>query len=470
MKNMKKRILPLLAASVTILMLVSFASGNTAVALGGTSNNNISVSSSEIEEDEGNSAKITSFDVITSTDGLVSVVISAIVTNPILERMVDMRAYLVYSGIEVLMNNAQKDKTSFSIVMTSYTENVARLGYAEIWVVVDWTKGGKTQQSNWNYGITITDDDISAPNVQIEFTNANGNPLTDGVDDPLQAFAWSVADPSGFDAGVYLIHDGGTPVLVDASYTNNFPYADAGTYELPQEIGTWQLKVVASDLDSDRAFDGSARVSYSDIITVIDDDVSVDIINLSATASADLITITFTDVDYSGINTVGDIIVDDFEYIFDYSVSVDGSEWAITFSNIFILDIGLHSVGMIVTDADDDRPYDHVNEDFFTTFEITEPLVIEWADAKLDELKSLVLSAGGWNNKNNPNAMVNKIDAVIAMKECGEYEEAIEKLVHDIFPKLTGKWIVDTYGFEELIDSILSGLEALVSSTPIIRA
>jgi hypothetical protein len=474
-----KQIASLLGVAIALVMLCSFATGGTATIGAAPVNTMIMASEADSEEDfVANSARISSMDVVLGTDGRIEAIVSAVVDNPLLERLRGLDCYVTFGGVKRQMTDDTgfigRIVSDFLITKRFYLtdvgviENGAQLEAVAKWQArrYPWSSWANQADKIGQKIFNIVDDDADAPNVQIEFSNINGNPLNDGVDDPLQFFAWTVIDPSGVSTGVYFIHDGDytSPILLTESNDNPL----VGSYELPQEIGTWQVMIVATDRDNDRPGDTSTRIAYSDIVTVTDDDTTVDITDLSATATMADVTITFTDVDYSGIASVDSVSVDGVPVTF--STSVDGTAWTVSFPNAWILELGTHHVELVITDADNDLPNDAATASFDTTFTITGDMVVGWTDAKLDELKSIVLSATGWKNKNNQIPMINKIEAVIKMKEAGNYAAAIEKLTNDILPKLTGKWIEDSWGFEALIDQILAGLNVLVSSTPVIRA
>ena len=58
----------------------------------------------------------------------------------------------------------------------------------------------------------------------------------------------------------------------------------------------------------------------------------------------------------------------------------------------------------------------------------------------LDQTIDIVnaLAPGVFGNKNLPNALTNKINAVLVMIDQGRYQEALDKLEHDILPKTDG--------------------------------
>ncbi len=90
-----------------------------------------------------------------------------------------------------------------------------------------------------------------------------------------------------------------------------------------------------------------------------------------------------------------------------------------------------------------------------------------------DAIKST--SETDWNNPHNSQAMLNKVEELIALAEAGNYAEVYDKLLHDVKPKLTGLKVDEngnTFGdgtfknqwinnFEFDINSILSALHEL---------
>lgn len=142
---------------------------------------------------------------------------------------------------------------------------------------------------------------------------------------------------------------------------------------------------IAVDNDNDRLNDQlSTIITIS--ITLVDDDTTVDITNMSVVKSLLKITVSFVDIDYSGIDMCDWIRVDgelvDFTYVSE----------VIEFANNWVFELSLHTIEFQLTDIDNDR-YDDATIDIFSIiFEITEDLIKEFLYEKLYDLRCMVVS------------------------------------------------------------------------------
>lgn len=461
-KMKKNKMKLVLGTALVIMAAFSFASYGSAMPQGSTLDNEIAISSDS--EEESNTPRISSWDLVLSTDDRIEIVYSIVPGLPG-ETLVSTKSYLIFNGIKTLFTETFILPPSSLLISkraTLVSGQINGIGSAKMFIEATWRFLGIERTSflpNIN-GITFTivDDDNDAPIVETGIYPSDTELLDS---DPLPIFWCTAADVSGIFNEVYFVHDEDFIPLEDS---DNNPFA--GTYflgDFPLYIGTWQLLIVSSDRDTDRANDWKTTTAGSPVVTITDDDTTVDISDLSATATTTDVMVTFTDIDYSGIGMVEHVIVDGS--VVPFMATDYGSWWEVTFMNAWVPVIGTHEVELVIMDADSDREEDFSVATFTTTFDITEPMVIEWTDEKLDDLKAMVeYVTTGWKNKNNHNAMINKIDAVIKMKENGCYVEAIEKMTDDIAPKLTGKWIDGSHWFSPLIDQILDGLNTLAYS------
>jgi hypothetical protein len=194
-------------------------------------------------------------------------------------------------------------------------------------------------------------------------------------------------------------------------------------------VGYCYLEVIATNTQG-----YSCDPVDSETITIVDDDTTVDIANLAIAVTPGIITVTFTDIDQSGITLTTFPDVDGMP-VFDYTLSVTGNAWTITFPNAWAGSPGTHIVSIPLSDLDNDRPFDQASAVVAIPFTIAVGDIIK---EQLLALEQDVLSATSWKKNDLESKMIAKIDEVIALYEAGNYKRACSKLLHDIKPKLTG--------------------------------
>jgi hypothetical protein len=268
--------------------------------------------------------------------------------------------------------------------------------------------------------ITIIDDDIMGPTITSEYigSGTDGNPgfVRFTANDASGIYGSSIVD-----------------ISVDPNIINQAQYITA----------------TFSDDDNDRLNDRLSS-SLTIPITLVDDDTTVDIINLNVNVSIDKLSVTFDDTDASGINNCDWVKVDGSLISYDYASGL------IEFTNEWILELGMHSIEFQLTDSDADRINDAEIKSFSVNFEITQDLIVEFLLKNTDELRQMVIGdmpSDCWKHAPNGNgkgksgesdgtnpqyAMLNKIDELDALILAGEYDCAMNKFIHDIVPKLTG--------------------------------
>jgi len=99
----------------------------------------------------------------------------------------------------------------------------------------------------------------------------------------------------------------------------------------------------------------------------------------------------------------------------------------------FVADLpGTYVVSLTVNDGYEDSDPDNVT----ITATSTQSEVIENLDQMVDVVN--VLDPGQLKNENMANALTNKLAAALALVDAGEYQEALDKLAHDVLGKTNG--------------------------------
>lgn len=255
--------------------------------------------------------------------------------------------------------------------------------------------------------LIVLDDDVIPPDVTITYmgSETDGNP---GY--------WEV---TAFDASG-LIQD------------------PSGIYPLSPELGSQTLTVTAQDADADLFWD-ALTTTVSDTVTIIDDDITPpEIKPLAIGVSAHYITIEAEIIDPSGIGAVT-ILVDGAQAV-PLSHVQDGNFHTIILHNAWIMEYGMHSLDLTVWDADDDRVADALSTTIESTFEILLEEMKQFVLWEIDQLSEDVQNSPDecWAAINRKMTMSNKLDELKAQISAVAFEDAYDKLLHDIKPKLTG--------------------------------
>lgn len=242
--------------------------------------------------------------------------------------------------------------------------------------------------------------ELSDPEISYEYTG-------DGTDANAGSIIFSITDDSEYTISGQLVNN--LEVQIDTPQTFSITAIDM--------FGNKECKSVTIQLE--------------------DDDSTVDITDLTADTTYEYVTIQFTDVDYSGIASLSNLMVDG-NLIGEYTLSVDGNVWTVTMPFTWAINFDVHTATFDLSDSDNDRMGDSATDSFSVTFQLTEQDIVDWADAELEELITMCSECNCWQKKNYQATMINKINEVIALKESGQYAEAYSKLIHDVSPKLTG--------------------------------
>jgi hypothetical protein len=248
-------------------------------------------------------------------------------------------------------------------------------------------------------------------------------------------------------------------IIFSITDDSEFTYTDSLIRPLATTLAMQTFSITAIDV-----FGNIATLSVN--IQLHDDDTSVDISNLDIVHNLNMVNVSFTDIDASTIASCDWVKVDGEIVFFDY---VKGM---INFTNIWSLEMGNHLVEFQLTDADNDWIGDVSTQVFSIDLEITEADVVAWIDFELEELKTMVMECNCWksnqgngkcgnNNNHYQKTMINKINEIIALKEAGHYNEALDKLTHDIMPKLVGE--KDSHGHDDFKNTWVSDPECMAN-------
>ncbi|MHA1385133.1 MAG: COG1470 family protein [Candidatus Helarchaeota archaeon] len=209
---------------------------------------------------------------------------------------------------------------------------------------------------------TLIDDDTTAPLIDITYTGAG----TDGHPGTLEVNAYDIQE--GDDSGL----------KIDPS----------GSYTVSNELGTYNFEFLAEDNDNDRVGDSLTRSElYS--VTINDDDITPpEISNLEINKSAEFITISFQAYDESDISDI-EILIDG-EIVHIVNQTIDGNNYILEIKNDWLLDIGLHTVQINVTDGDSDRTSDSLSTVVEGSFEISVDEIFDLIKVKIIQLQQIV--------------------------------------------------------------------------------
>lgn len=311
------------------------------------------------------------------------------------------------------------------------------------------------------------------PEILIDFVNPGNQPMTDDPSITGQGFQWSAWDETG-------IYHADIQLWVYSEYWGGWMGVPVPTYEYQQSgfvdivtligaryVGQYYLEVIATN-----TMGYACDPVISEIIQINDDDTSVDIANIAITVTPGTITVTFTGIDQSGIEMTTPPDVDGMP-VLDYTVSVVGTSWTISFENEWTNSPGTHVVSVLVSDLDNDWIGDQSSAFVTVLFTITsgDPFM-----EQMDILEQALSMATSWRNPVLAAEINAKIAEVISLHESGDIAGAHDKLLHDVKPKLTGlkidengdewgngvfknAWItslLERSTFSTLVDSILS--------------
>ncbi|MGB5912593.1 MAG: hypothetical protein WBH31_15480 [Promethearchaeia archaeon] len=242
-------------------------------------------------------------------------------------------------------------------------------------------------------------------------------------------------------------------VLVDfmGSIYPAYLYNDLYIANIPNPIflGEYNFTIIVWDADNDR-FDYNNvnidRLSSTQLCSfnVIDDDIlHPELSNLMIIDDILELNIAFTGLDDSSGDDQGlseiYIFVDD-ELILPYNPSPTEFLFEFSLPNNWIMQFGTHHVNIMAYDADDDRIDDSLLSSIEGTFEITFDEMEEFVIWEINQLIEKILESPDdhWQKKNSKSTMCNKLNELKYLILSHNFEEAYDKLLHDIKPKLTG--------------------------------
>ena len=293
----------------------------------------------------------------------------------------------------------------------------------------------------------IIDDDLKPPNILISYEGSN----TDG--DPGQ-FTWVITDT---DDGIGGDGDSGlSEINIKVDYLSSegrpddiyiISPSETGTWNLPPYLGTYTITIFARDNDDDRTLivDSLTTEMLSSKEIIDDDSNPPELSNLIITLDIHYISVSFNAIDDNSGDDhgIGEIIVFiDDELIMSYIPLPTETSFDFNIQNDWIMEIGNHQVRIEVWDADDDRVCDSLSDDISGTFEITLDEMRQYVNWEIVQLNEKIQSSSDdcWRNpaSNRKTAMNNKLNELKDLISGDAFEDAYDKLLHDIKPKLTG--------------------------------
>ncbi len=180
--------------------------------------------------------------------------------------------------------------------------------------------------------------------------------------------------------------------------------------------------------------------------SVSDDDIShPEVSNLIITDDIHEVHVTFNAIDDNSGDDQGigeiNIFIDD-QLIKSYNPIPTETFFDFNLLNDWIMEIGTHQVKIEVWDADNDRLSDSLLAVVNGTFEITVEEMKEFVIWEFDQLITEIHSSSDeyWRKpaNNRKLAMNNKINELKELISSNDFEDAYDKMFHDVKPKLTG--------------------------------
>jgi len=257
-----------------------------------------------------------------------------------------------------------------------------------------------------------------------------------------------------------------------------------GDYNLFSILGDHTIRVEATDADLDRGTEDQESNSDSASIWIDDDDETPP--QISKLIIQDMIY--YVDISFdaedaiSGISliyiTIGGIIVDSYELL------VTENHFEFKIFNSWAMEIGEHNIQIEVWDADNDREGDALSTTETGTFTITFEDMKEFVIWEIEQVMLAIQESPDeqWGDPadQRKDAMLNKLIELKVLVISLEFEEAYDKLLHDIKPLLTGlktdedgidfgngifknAWVTSD-DFEALCNQILADLQILITN------
>lgn len=233
--------------------------------------------------------------------------------------------------------------------------------------------------------INIIDDDVIAPVIDIQYIGS-------GFDGDPGYFEWNVFDIDSeiSEINVTISYES-TEGLDD--YVMTLVGTETGTWNLPPNLGIYTIEISARDNDDDRTLIiDSLTTELTKAQEILDDDVEPpDISNLIIIPDIFEVNISFTAVDYSGINEIKIFINDDI--VNPISQNQIGNTYYYTLHNEWLFEKGYSEVKIQVFDADNDRPDDPLSSFITGTFKNVLWDIYEYVDWQIEELKNYIENA-----------------------------------------------------------------------------
>ena len=301
----------------------------------------------------------------------------------------------------------------------------------------DFDRGPEDQEStSATDSIFITDDDFSSPDLSVHYIGS-------GLD--CDAGYWSIFTQD-LESGIDFME-----IWIDGELVGT----TNGDYYIDNNLGEHTIYVLVTNADLDRGiYDQESTTFEHSIIINDDDETPPQISNINIQNMVYYVHISFDAIDDNSGDDIGismiSIIIDGVVICTDEPLEAE-THFEFMIFNSWAMDLGDHIVLIEVSDSDDDRETDSLSTSetgvFTTYFEDMKDFVI-W---EIDQLKVAIQESPDdqWGDPADQRkaAMLNKLNELTSLVNSLNYEEAYDKLLHDIKPFLTGLK-VDENGIE----------------------
>jgi hypothetical protein len=238
--------------------------------------------------------------------------------------------------------------------------------------------------------IILTDDDTTPPELSLAYFGS-------GLDSNPGYFEWNITDlddgiggdlDTGFSEIIIIVNYKSTEGLDD--YQLQLIGTAQGRWDIPANIGTYIIDIIARDNDNDWVTIGDSLSTFiRNEHDVIDDDTSPpEIIDFTINHDLHTINVSLEVYDESGIGDIEIVINGQIPEPID--VIQQGNTYTFVIANIWIFNNTLYTIDVKVTDADADRANDQLISSVQSTFEITMIDMYSYVDWQLEDLRNYI--------------------------------------------------------------------------------
>ncbi|MFX0040851.1 MAG: hypothetical protein ACFFCY_13720 [Promethearchaeota archaeon] len=202
-------------------------------------------------------------------------------------------------------------------------------------------------------------------------------PTGDGTDE----------NPGAWDVFAYDKESGINPDTIEVYIDDILIGNSFGTYDVPCSLGNHSIVVEVMNNNPKNPLLGSS----SNMITIIDDDTTPpELSNLIIEFDFELVLISLSGIDYSGIS--GFIIIINEEVITPINTEENNNNFIFVLENQWISGCSNNIVEIQACDADDDRENDALSSSIYGSFEIGVNDLYQFVIYKIEKLKSYIES------------------------------------------------------------------------------